>query len=57
MREGGDIITAIDGFRVAKFEDLLSYIVMKTEVGQEVGLDIVRDGEERAVKVSLGPRP
>jgi S1-C subfamily serine protease len=57
IREGGDIITSIDGVRTVQFEDLLSYIVMETEVGQEVAVAVVRDGEERVVKVVLGPRP
>jgi S1-C subfamily serine protease len=57
VRTGGDIIVSIDGHEVEQFEDLLSYIVMETEVGQEVALSIVRDGEERVIKVTLGARP
>jgi S1-C subfamily serine protease len=57
VRVGGDIITSIDEVRTGQFEDLLSYIVMKTEVGDEVALGVVRDGQERVVKVVLGPRP
>lgn len=57
VRTGGDIIVSIDGYEIEQFEDLLSYIVMETEVGQEVALGIVRDGEERVIKVALGARP
>jgi 2-alkenal reductase len=57
VREGGDIITAIDDQSISQFEALLSYIVMNTEVGQEISLGIVRDGEEMVVKAVLGPRP
>jgi S1-C subfamily serine protease len=57
IRQGGDIIASIDGRKIVQFEDLLSYIVMETEVGQEVTLGIFRDGEERMVKVVLGARP
>jgi S1-C subfamily serine protease len=57
VRTGGDIIVSIDGHEIGQFEDLLSYIVMETEVGQEVALGIVRDGEERVIKVTLGARP
>jgi 2-alkenal reductase len=57
VREGGDIIVSIDGQETNQFEDLLSYIVMETEVGQEIAVAIIRDGEERAVKVVLGARP
>jgi S1-C subfamily serine protease len=56
VRKGGDIIVSIDGRRVVQFEDLLSHIVMEGEVGQEVALGIVRDGEERVVKVVLEAR-
>jgi 2-alkenal reductase len=56
VRAGGDIIVSIDGHEIEQFEDLLSYIVMEAEVGQEVALGIVRDGEERVIKVTLGAR-
>jgi S1-C subfamily serine protease len=57
VRQGGDIIVSIDDHGIRQFEDLLSYIVMETEVGQEVALGIVRDGRERVVKAILGSRP
>jgi serine protease Do len=57
IRQGGDIIASIDGRKIVQFEDLLSYIVMETEVGQEVTLAIFRDGQERMIKVVLGARP
>ncbi len=54
---GGDIIVAIDGYDLQNFDDLISYLVGKTEVGQEVTLTIVRDGREMDVPVTLGERP
>ncbi|RLC81807.1 MAG: hypothetical protein DRI61_03380 [Chloroflexi bacterium] len=54
---GGDIIIAIDGQEVRKFEDLLVYLVRNTTVGQEVTLTVIRDGEEKEIKVKLGKRP
>jgi len=57
VRKGGDIIISIDDREILQFEDLLWYLVMQTEVGQEVTLGIVRDGREQAVKVVLGARP
>jgi S1-C subfamily serine protease len=57
VRTGGDIIVSIDGHDIEQFEDLLSYIVMEAEIGQEVALGVVRDGEERIIKVTLGARP
>jgi S1-C subfamily serine protease len=57
VQAGGDIITAIDGFVLDSFDDLIAYLVRETEVGQEVTLTIIRDGEEIEVPVTLGERP
>jgi len=57
LRVGGDVIIAIDGHRVEQFEDVLVYILRHTEVGQEIQLTIIRDGQEQLVKVKLGERP
>ncbi|HXF68239.1 MAG TPA: trypsin-like peptidase domain-containing protein [Thermoflexus sp.] len=54
---GGDIITAIDGHPVSSFDELVSYLVNRTEVGQTVTLTILRDGQERQVQVTLEERP
>lgn len=54
---GGDIITAINGRPVSSFDELVSYLVNYTEVGQTVTLTILRDGQERQVQVTLGERP
>jgi 2-alkenal reductase len=57
VRLGGDIITAIDGHPIASFDELVSYLVNHTEVGQTVTLTILRDGQEQQVQVTLGERP
>jgi len=57
VRAGGDIIVAIDGYELHDFDDLIAYLVRETEVGQEVVLTIVRDGEELEIPVTLGERP
>jgi S1-C subfamily serine protease len=57
VREGGDIIVSIDGLEIVQFEDLLAYLVMDTEVGQEVTLRIVRDGVDQTLRVVLEARP
>jgi 2-alkenal reductase len=54
---GGDIITAIDGYALHNFDELLGYLVNNTRVGQEVILTIVRDGEPLEVPLTLGSRP
>jgi S1-C subfamily serine protease len=57
VREGGDIIISIGDQEIVKFEDLLAYLVMQTEAGQEVALRIIRDGEEQTLKIVLEARP
>ena len=49
----GDVITAIDGNPVRTYEDLVSYIFNKTEVGQKVTLTILRDGKEMTITATL----
>lgn len=54
---GGDIITAIDGFAIRNFDELIGYLVSNTDVGQEVTVSILRDGETLDVPVVLDARP
>jgi len=54
---GGDILTAIDGVPLTSWEDLDAYLQEKTEVGQMVTLDIIRDGQPIQVQVALGEAP
>lgn len=57
LATGGDIVTAIDGEPVRRFEELVGYLVTKTTPGQTVTLTVLRDNEEIAVEVVLGSRP
>lgn len=57
VRVGGDVITAIDGQPVKEFDDLVAYLASQTSVGQTVTLNILRDGQEQAIKVTLDARP
>ncbi len=54
---GGDVIVAIDDQQVKEFDDLVSYLLGSTSVGDEVTLTIVRDGKERTIDVTLAARP
>lgn len=54
---GGDIVTAIDGVPVRRFEELVGYLVTKTEPNQTVKLTVLRNNEEIMVDVVLGSRP
>jgi len=54
---GGDVIIGIDDQLVTSFEDILIYIALSTDPGQEVTLTIVRNGKEIKIKTILGERP
>jgi len=54
---GGDIITKMNDEVINNFDDLLTYIVRQTSVGQTVTLEIIRDGETQTVEVTLQARP
>ena len=54
---GGDVITAIDGQQVRRFEDLTSYLFNKTQVGQTVTLTILRAGQQQTIQLTLGKLP
>lgn len=56
VRIGGDIIVQIDGQSVEGMDDLITYLETR-QVGQQVVLTIVRDGDERQVEVTLEERP
>jgi S1-C subfamily serine protease len=53
---GGDLIIAIDGTPVGGMDDIITYL-QRTEVGQQLTLTILRDGEQQSVRVTLGERP
>lgn len=55
--QGGDLILAVDGREVQNFDELISYLVFETEVGQTIELYIWRDGEYLTLPLTLGARP
>ena len=54
---GGDVITKMNDQVINDFDDLLTYIVRQTSVGQTVTLEIIRDGETQTIEVTLLARP
>ena len=54
---GGDVITKIDDQEVKTFDDLLIYIALQSEPGQEVELTVLRDGEPQNITLALEARP
>jgi serine protease Do len=58
LESGGDLITAIDGQRVTKMDDLLIYLEEQASPGQAVQLTVLRaGGGEQTLTVTLGTRP
>ncbi|MEJ2749635.1 MAG: trypsin-like peptidase domain-containing protein, partial [Anaerolineae bacterium] len=51
---GGDLIIAIDDQPVNTSDDLISYLVFETTVGQTVDLTVIRNNEEMTIPLTLG---
>jgi S1-C subfamily serine protease len=56
VRLGGDIITEVDGEKLAEMDELIE-IIQGSEPGDELELTIVRSGDEKKVDVTLGTQP
>ena len=54
---GGDVIVSINDFPTNEMDELISYLIDKTSPGDEVALEVIRDGERQSIKVNLGTRP
>jgi S1-C subfamily serine protease len=53
---GGDVITEVDGKKVAGMEEIVE-IVNAAEPGESLDLTILRDGSSKTATVTLGDRP
>jgi S1-C subfamily serine protease len=53
---GGDVILSVDGHKIVRPDDLARFISLR-EPGDEVTLEILRDGKEEEIEVTLGKRP
>lgn len=51
---GGDIITAVNGVRIANTDDLLSYLEEHTLPSQTAQFTIVRSGQTQTITVTIG---
>jgi S1-C subfamily serine protease len=54
---GGDLIIAIDGYSVDRYDDLISYLFKNIEVGQIVTITVLRENEELNLELTTGARP
>ncbi len=56
-RVGGDVIAAVDGQPVKDFDDLVAYLANSTEVGQTIALEVLRNGKQETIDLTLAARP
>jgi len=56
VKTGGDVVIAVDGKPVIQNNDL-SELIAQHKPGDTVKLDIIRDGRQDTVDVTLGSRP
>ena len=54
---GGDIIQALDGQKIAAVDDLTGFLDEKKKAGEDVRVDILRDGKPLTIVVRLGDLP
>ncbi|MGV7225670.1 MAG: S1C family serine protease [Nitrosopumilus sp.] len=54
---GGDIILAVDGKEVRKIDDILIHLQRAKSVGDEMVLEVLRDGRTTNVTITLDERP
>jgi putative serine protease PepD len=54
---GGDIIVAVDGQKIATVDDLTGYLDENKKAGEDVRVDILRDGTPLTVVARLGELP
>ena len=57
LNAGGDLITAIDGQKILRFDDLLSFLITNKSPGDTVTLTVLREGEEIEFELTLDKRP
>ena len=54
---GGDIILALDGQKVATVDDLTGFLDEHKKAGEEIRVDILRDGKQESVTARLAELP
>jgi S1-C subfamily serine protease len=54
---GGDIIQTLDGEKITTVDDLTAFLDERKKVGDEVRVDVLRDGKAVTVTVRLGELP
>ncbi|HEX2107604.1 MAG TPA: trypsin-like peptidase domain-containing protein [Nitrososphaera sp.] len=57
IRLGGDVIIGIDNNTVRRIDDILAYVETEKEVGDDLNLTVLRDGQTVEVTATLAARP
>ncbi len=57
VSKGGDIITAIDGDPINSFDEMITYLAAKKQVGQTVTVTFLRGTDTLQLPVTLDERP
>jgi len=54
---GGDIILSVDGKQVRKIDDILVHLQRAKSIGDEMNLEVLRDGRITNITITLEERP
>ncbi|MBI5841588.1 MAG: trypsin-like peptidase domain-containing protein [Chloroflexi bacterium] len=57
VKSGGDLIIAIDGRAIRRFDELLAYLITNKAPGDTVVLTVLRGDEKVDISIELGRRP
>ena len=56
-KHGGDVIVGVDGDNIREFEQLVSYLGANTVPGDNIVLDVIRNGTDVELNAIMGERP
>ncbi len=54
---GGDVIIGIEDEEIKTFDDLISFLARRGDVGKTITLTIIRNGNQQTVEMTLEARP
>ena len=57
IMSGGDVLTHINSHTMDSFQDLMNYLEEETEVGQNISITYIRNGEAKNTTLIIGERP
>jgi S1-C subfamily serine protease len=54
---GGDILTKVDGSMITDYNSLATLLETEHQVGDEVVITLIQDGQERELNITLTEEP